>query len=106
VIKTEEKGSDVNLATHLLADAFRSDFEAALVITNDADLAEPIRLVCHELALPVGIANPHRPFKRSIALERVRPTYFRQIRESVLRSCQLPDTIHDSNGEIRRPTKW
>ena len=61
VIKTEEKGSDVNLATYLLADAFRHDFETALVITNDADLAEPIRLVCHELGLPVGIAKPPPP---------------------------------------------
>jgi hypothetical protein len=29
VIRTEEKGSDVNLATYLLADAFRRDCEAA-----------------------------------------------------------------------------
>jgi hypothetical protein len=49
VIKTEEKGSDVNLATCLLADAFRRDCQASVVITNDSDLAEPIRVVRHEL---------------------------------------------------------
>jgi hypothetical protein len=27
VLKTEEKGSDVNLATHLLMDGFRDDYE-------------------------------------------------------------------------------
>ena len=37
VIKTEEKGSDVNLATYLLVDAFRRDAEAFVVISNDSD---------------------------------------------------------------------
>jgi hypothetical protein len=37
VIKTEEKGSDVNLATYLLLDAFKQDCEAAVVISNDSD---------------------------------------------------------------------
>lgn len=106
VIKTEEKGSDVNLATYLVADAFRADFETALVITNDADLAEPIRLVCHELGLPVGIANPHSRSKRSVSLERARPTFFKQIRTGVLRDSQFPDTIRDRYGEVRRPVKW
>ena len=59
VIKTEEKGSDVNLATYLLADAFRQDCEAAVVITNDSDLKEPIRVVRSELGFPVGVVNPH-----------------------------------------------
>ncbi|KAA1249828.1 NYN domain-containing protein [Mycobacterium simiae] len=35
----EEKGSDANVATHLLADIFRGDVEAAIVISNDSDLA-------------------------------------------------------------------
>jgi hypothetical protein len=106
VIKTEEKGSDVNLATYLMVDAFRGDFQSALVITNDADLAEPIRLVCHELGLPVGIANPHPPYKRSVSLERTAPTFFRQIRASALRMCQFPETLSDRDGQIRRPAKW
>jgi hypothetical protein len=38
VYKTEEKGSDVNLASYLLLDAFRSEFDTALVVSNDADL--------------------------------------------------------------------
>lgn len=34
VIKTEEKGSDVNLATHLLRDGYRGEYDAAVLITN------------------------------------------------------------------------
>ena len=59
VLKTEEKGSDVNLATCLLVDAYSHKAEHFVVITNDADLAEPIRIVRHDLNLNVGIINPH-----------------------------------------------
>lgn len=53
VIKTEEKGSDVNLATYLLADAFRADADTFVVVSNDSDLTEPIRLVSQELGYRV-----------------------------------------------------
>jgi hypothetical protein len=49
VIKTEEKGSDVNLATHLLHDAHLGRFDIAVVVSNDSDLLEPIKIVRHEL---------------------------------------------------------
>jgi len=104
VIKTEEKGSDVNLATYLLVDAFRQDCEATVVITNDSDLAEPIRVVRHELGLPVGVVNPSDPRKRSRALLDV--TFFKQLRPSVLPACQLPDELSDSHGTIRKPDTW
>ncbi|HDH03569.1 MAG TPA: NYN domain-containing protein [Actinobacteria bacterium] len=44
VLKTEEKGSDVNLATYLLLDAFKKRCDTAVVMTNDSDLAEPVRI--------------------------------------------------------------
>ena len=58
VISTEEKGSDVNLATYLVADGYENEYEIAAVISNDADLAEPIKLVIERLNLPVGVINP------------------------------------------------
>jgi hypothetical protein len=45
VITTEEKGSDVNLATHLISDAYEGRLEAAALISNDSDLLAPVRLV-------------------------------------------------------------
>jgi uncharacterized LabA/DUF88 family protein len=56
VARREEKGSDVNVATHLLIDAFSSRIDAAVVITNDSDLALPIRHVRE--SAPVGLVNP------------------------------------------------
>ncbi|MCH7743298.1 MAG: NYN domain-containing protein [Proteobacteria bacterium] len=36
---TEEKGSDVNLAVHMLDDAWRDKIDRVLIVTNDGDLA-------------------------------------------------------------------
>src|SRR5947208_16760199 len=57
VIRTEEKGSDVNLATMLLVDSFAEEFELAVVISNDSDLAMPIEVV-RQMGFDVGILNP------------------------------------------------
>ena len=60
VVLPEEKGSDVNLAIELLVDAFNDRFDMAAIVTNDADLAEPIRVVEHDLGLPVTVIHPTR----------------------------------------------
>jgi hypothetical protein len=52
----EEKGSDVNVATHLLADVFRQEVDAAIVISNDSDLALPLTVA--RSMVPVGTVNP------------------------------------------------
>jgi hypothetical protein len=96
--------SDVNLATCLLADAFRKDCECSVVITNDSDLKEPIRVVRHELGLPVGVVNPHPAHLRSRALLNV--TFFKQLRAQILPACQLPDVLTDEHGTIRKPASW
>jgi uncharacterized LabA/DUF88 family protein len=103
VIKAEEKGSDVNLATYLLFDAFRKDCETAVVVSNDSDLKEPIELVQRELGMSVGAVNPHPPGRRSRALQ---PSYFRQIRAKDLHVCQFPPTLRDARGTIHKPTTW
>ena len=58
VVKTSEKGSDVNLATHLLHDAYRNKFEAAVLITGDSDLLEAVRIVSKEVKKIVGVICP------------------------------------------------
>ena len=45
ILKTEEKGSDVNLAVHLLNDAWLDRYDCAVIISNDSDLAEAIDIV-------------------------------------------------------------
>jgi hypothetical protein len=106
VLKTEEKGSDVNLATKLLVDAHSHVAEHFVVISNDADLAEPIRVVCHDLDLNVGIINPHSPKERSWALAKVNPTFHWDLRKGVLKASQFPATIISGGVTIQKPTEW
>ena len=103
--RREEKGSDVNLATYLLIDAFRDDAEAFVVVSNDSDLTEPIRIVRHELNKVVGLLNP-QPTPSQMLL-RCKPDFTKQIRAGVLRTSQFPPTLTDAVGAtITKPDRW
>jgi hypothetical protein len=52
----EEKGSDVNVAAHLLVDVLANGFDAAVVISNDSDLRWPVQEARRRV--PVGVVNP------------------------------------------------
>ena len=55
VIRTEEKGSDVNLAVHLLNDGWLDAYDCAVVVGNDSDIAEAMRLVRHHHGKRIGL---------------------------------------------------
>lgn len=103
VIKTEEKGSDVNLATHLLIDAFRNDFQLAVVISNDSDLLEPIKVVSRQFRKPVGMLNPQK--NPSVAL--IPHVHFvKNIRRGVLQNSLFPSMLTDAQGNFSKPLEW
>lgn len=102
-MKTEEKGSDVNLATYLLLDAFDQDYDLALVISNDSDLVEPIAVVRQRFGLTVGVVNPQRHTSR--ALQQV-ASFYRPLRKGVLASSQLPNQLVDATGTLTKPAGW
>jgi uncharacterized LabA/DUF88 family protein len=103
VIKTEEKGSDVNLATHLLHDAHMGRFDVAVVISNDSDLLEPIKIVRSELGKKVGILNPQKNPSRAL-LPHI--DFIKPIRSGVLAASQFPATLRDSVGTFTKPPSW
>jgi uncharacterized LabA/DUF88 family protein len=108
VLKEEEKGSDVNLAAHLVHDAHRGEFDVAVVITNDSDLATPVELVVRELGLPVGVVNPHAMnsgSRQSVQLRRA-ASFLKEVRAGGLRKCQFPQTLVDVNGSFHKPVGW
>jgi len=106
VQKTEEKGSDVNLATYLLIDCFADDFDEAAVISNDADLALPIERVVRDSKKPITVINPHSSNKISGNLIRVASFHKRTINRSVLAACQFPPILQDSHGTFSKPASW
>lgn len=60
VARREEKGSDVNVASHLLIDVLTHAIDCALVVSNDSDLAFPISFAREHV--PVGLINPTRGY--------------------------------------------
>ena len=103
VDETEEKGSDVNLAAHLLHDAFKGLFEVAVLVTNDSDLLEPVRIVRQDFNLSVGILNPHQ--HHSTVLKPY-ATFMKRIRQSDVAACQFPTVMSDAKGQFHKPPGW
>ncbi len=102
----EEKGSDVNLAAHLLNDAWKGSFTEAVVISNDTDLVTPIDMVVTERKLPVTVVNPQEGSNTAPALVRA-ATHDRHINRPMLSATQFANPIVLPNGrEINKPLDW
>jgi len=104
VEKTEEKGTDVNIATYLLIDGFKRDYEMAIVISNDADLVEPIKLVKSELNLRIGIRHPY--FNNHVSELSQVAEFYKPISEGILKASQFPPVLSDAAGRITKPAQW
>lgn len=104
VARREEKGSDVNVATHLLQDVLTHRIKAAVVISNDSDLKLPIEVTKRHV--PVGLVNPTKGFPAG-ALNGS-PTagagghWWYQLRPDDFTEHQLPPQV----GRLRRPVGW
>lgn len=103
VLIPEEKGSDVNLATHLLVDDFDRDYDVAVVVSNDSDLLLPIEMVRSKLELTVGVINPYRNARPSLQQA---ADFYRTFSEGALRASHFPQTLADANGTITKPAAW
>lgn len=103
VIKTEEKGSDVNLAVNLLNDSWQDRFEAAIVVSNDSDLAESLKFVSQHQNRVIGVINPR--INKIPARKLMKHAHFyKVIRAGVLKMSQLPDPIPGTT--IHKPETW
>lgn len=104
VWKTEEKGSDVNLAVHLLNDAWKNHYDCAVVVSNDSDLAEPLRLARQECNKTIGLITPGAPTRRTSRELTMHAHFVRTIRQSALKQAQLPLQILGTS--LHKPTGW
>ena len=115
VIRTEEKGSDVNLAVHLVDDAAQNRFEAAVVFSADSDLYEAVRLAKEAYGKTVGVVIPqtlenyrHKTRRRRCAeLRRVASFTKDFIPDAALTGSLFPEVVKlPSGGTISRPAGW
>lgn len=100
----EEKGSDVNVASHLLLDVMSGAVDAAIVVSNDSDLKLPVREARQRV--PLGMINP-RPGNFAgdlvgIPSEGVGRHWWRKLSAADYRANQLPNPA----AGFTRPVGW
>jgi hypothetical protein len=104
VAQREEKGSDVNVASHLLVDILTDQVDAAVVISNDSDLRFPIHFA--RTRVPVGLVNPSRNrlagALRGTAADGIGGHWWHQLLAGELKTFQLSNPA----GGYTRPAGW
>ena len=105
VLKTEEKGSDVNLALHMLNDAWHDRYDCAVVCSNDSDLSEALRIVKTERKKKIVLAVPGDPKVRppSNQLKRYANAVI-SIPNAAIAAAQLPNPIPGTR--LHKPGTW
>lgn len=102
VLRYEEKGSDVNLATRLLEDSFVGGIDHAIVVSNDTDLIAPIASARKRIR--VSVISPHS--RLSPELAKVANAAW-ILDTSILKRCRLPNPARDDAGEwLVPPDSW
>lgn len=103
VVKVEEKGSDVNLAVHLLNDAWEDSYEVAMVVSNDSDLGESLRLAKEVHQKEIILVNPNNKAYTTRDLAKHANKVYK-IKENIIEESQLPDHIPGTN--LHKPEGW
>lgn len=106
ILKTEEKGSDVNLASFLLKDCFQNAFDDAVVISNDSDLTTPIGMVIKDFGKPVMVINPNKENYLSRDLLNTASRCYRTINMKHYINAQFSSTMTDGVGTFNKPPTW
>lgn len=100
----EEKGSDVNIAAHVLLDVLQGNVEAVIVLSNDSDLKLPLNEA--RARVPVGTVNPHRRqlagALRGLPTDGVGGHWWMKLQAVDYRNHQLADPC----GIYTKPPDW
>ncbi len=107
VLKTEEKGTDVNLAGRLVADLLTKSCDIGVVVTNDSDQVGPIKMLTGEFGCRVGLLFPFQPgSKANRELRSTNVEFSRSITLEQLQNSQFDHVLKDSHGDIHAPPDW
>lgn len=101
----EEKMSDVRIATELLRDAFKDNYDTAILISADADLLPPIEAIKTDFPMK-KIVIGYPPRRDNPRLTAIAHSTFR-IGRGRLSKCQLPASVTKPDGYVlSRPKEW
>jgi len=105
VVKTEEKGTDVNLAVQMAVDAVRDKFDYAMLFSNDSDMAYSVQIAVKECKKGVGLYIARKAVSYKVLRENI--CYTRTLTPNLLAAHQFPDEINTIEGRtIKKPTDW
>jgi hypothetical protein len=100
----EEKETDVAMAVQIVADAFRNEFDRALVISADSDLGPSIKMV--KKHFPEKAVNVIAPPGRFGHARDLKPIL--QLTSGKLAKCLLPEHADRTDGSriFQRPSAY
>lgn len=100
-----EKMTDVNIATYLLVDAFKNQYDTAMLISGDSDLVPPIKVV-NEKVSEKRVLVVFPPKRKNDAVAKVAKGNF-VIGRRNLEKSQFPDEVEKSDGFVlKKPDRW
>lgn len=102
VNKIEEKTTDVSLAVHLINDFWLNKYECAILISNDSDFKEALKVLKTHSNSVIGLFTPGTGQASKMLMKF--SDFHRRIPLSILKSNQLPEKIPKSN--IIKPANW
>jgi len=102
---SKEKMTDVNIASHLLIDAYKDDFDIAFLVSGDSDLVPPVKLL-RESFPDKKIIIVFPPERKSNELKQNASASFTLGRKK-LESAQFPHILTDKYGNtLNIPGSW
>jgi uncharacterized LabA/DUF88 family protein len=104
VLKIEEKGSDVSLASHMILDAATRPSDIHVLVSSDSDFVPPLSILRNDLGVATGLFSPID--KPSTSLLDTKPLIVKTIRTSNLLAAQFAHQLNDEVGVITRPESW
>jgi hypothetical protein len=88
----------------VLNDAWIDAYDCAVIVSNDSDLAESLRLVKQQSRKLLGLITPGAPARKTSRQLAMHADFVRTIRPAAFASSQLPSPI--PGASIHRPIRW
>lgn len=103
----EEKGSDVSLGSYLVRDAALGKFDLGILVSNDSDLKDAVRIARVDFKRRVLVICPHQSRPMSVDLRQASNKKNFRLDLAHLPNCQLPNPVEAPGGrKIYKPATW
>ncbi|MDE6009734.1 MAG: NYN domain-containing protein [Muribaculaceae bacterium] len=103
----EEKESDVRMATQIVADAYKDNYDLAIVVSADSDMIPAIELAKETKHRVIVYFPPNQYSNNMSAITSCNPIQLKKY-ESRFKECILPDSVHLTipDFDLKIPAKW